>query len=475
MILFLFVLILTAFVSCEENNSEEVNKCEGIICQEWERCTKITGKCKLKIGRCNLDSDCFESEICNDQHTCISKETSIYFITSWEIDVPESSESSSITIPINSIYSYDYSVDCNNDGVFEARHIKTGHICTYYSSGIYQIVISGNFPAIYFGNPYSPTDSEKIISVDNWGKNKWVSMEYAFSKCSNLTINAVDSPDLSNVTNMNGMFSEATSFNQDISNWDVSNVTSMIALFAKAKSFNQNINNWNVSNVITMNSMFSGAEAFNQDLNLWDVSNVTDMSNMFSGAASFNQSLNSWDVSKVVNMDWMFLDAVSFNENISGWNVVNVTSMNGMFKNAKVFNQNINSWNVSNVRFMKDMFNDALEFNQSLNNWNVSNVTTMNGMFAGAETFNQDINIWDVSNVNNMSWMFFEAIDFNQMLDNWNVQNVTDMGNMFYFALIFNQDLSLWDVDNVILCSSFKEGAALWTLPIPNFTACEQK
>ena len=47
---------------------------------------------------------------------------------------------------------------------------------------------------------------------------------------------------MSNVTNMEGMFNEASSFNQDISNWDVSKVTYMRQMFKKASSFNQPIN-----------------------------------------------------------------------------------------------------------------------------------------------------------------------------------------------------------------------------------------
>ena len=42
---------------------------------------------------------------------------------------------------------------------------------------------------------------------------------------------------------------EQLSFNQDISNWDVSNVTDMNYMFTNAKKFNQDISSWDVNNV----------------------------------------------------------------------------------------------------------------------------------------------------------------------------------------------------------------------------------
>ena len=42
-------------------------------------------------------------------------------------------------------------------------------------------------------------------------------------------------------------------------------------------SFNQPIDNWDVSNVTQMSGMFNGATAFNQPLNSWNTSNVGNM------------------------------------------------------------------------------------------------------------------------------------------------------------------------------------------------------
>jgi surface protein len=177
--------------------------------------------------------------------------------------------------------------------------------------------------------------------------------------------------DVSNVTNMQGMFWYATSFNQDLSSWDVSNVTNMVSMFTRATSFNQDISYWDVSNVTNMRGMFWDASAFNQDINTkevivngvtytaWDVSNVTDMEVMFYRATSFNQDLSSWDVSSVTRMRDMFKGNNSFNQPIGDWDVSNVTNMSGMLDQTALNTTNydalLTGWNLltlqSNVDF----------------------------------------------------------------------------------------------------------------------------
>lgn len=172
-----------------------------------------------------------------------------------------------------------------------------------------------------------------------------------------------------------------------IGQWDVSNVTNMEGVFEGKRKFNEDISNWNVSNVTNMSRMFREAESFNIDISRWDVSNVKNMSNMFSRFTKFRQPLNSWNTS-------------------------NVESMYGMFSQT-FYNQPLNDWNVSNVKDMGYMFFGNSLFNQPLNNWNVSNVESMERMFEGASNFNQDLSMWNLNPDVYLGNMFREASRMN--------------------------------------------------------------
>ena len=247
--------------------------------------------------------------------------------------------------------------------------------------------------------------------------------------------------DVSNVTDMAGLFYNLNSFNEPLTSWNVSNVTDMTQMFSRATSFNQPLNSWNTSKVIKMRSLFSNAESFNQPLNSWDTSNVINMNGMFSAAYNFNQSLDSWNTSNVTDMGWLFSNTLSFNQPINSWNTSNVTDMCSMFSSAKRFNQPLDSWDTSNVINMSGMFDTATSFNQPLNSWNTSNVTDMAAMFIRATSFNQPLDSWDTSNVIQMYSMFKGATSFNQPLDSWNTDRVISMTNIFEGATSFNQPL----------------------------------
>ena len=244
-----------------------------------------------------------------------------------------------------------------------------------------------------------------------WGLGNYVtSFATLFMNCNTLTAVPANIPQT--VTNLSGLFINATIFNDpNVSSWQVSNVTKMDNMFNSTPVFNRNIGSWDVGRVITMRGMFSGATSFNNassnSINSWNTSRVLDMGFMFYAAYPFNQPIGSWDVSNVTDMQQMFQFANVFNQPIGNWNVGNVTTMNNMFASS-VFNQYIGNWNVSNVTNMGNMFYTS-NFNQNIGQWNTSNVTIMAGMFNRATTFVQFIRCWNVNKVTTFDVMFESA------------------------------------------------------------------
>ena len=87
-------------------------------------------------------------------------------------------------------------------------------------------------------------------------------MYSAFRGASNMVLHATDAPDLSRVTDTSYMFTNARSFDGNLSGWDVSHVTRTLGMFWEARSFDGDLSGWDVSSVTDMYTMFYNARSF---------------------------------------------------------------------------------------------------------------------------------------------------------------------------------------------------------------------
>ena len=179
-----------------------------------------------------------------------------------------------------------------------------------------------------------------------------------------------------------------------IGSWDVSMVTDMSGMFCDATSFNGDVSKWTFPEVTDMNGMFLDATSFNGDVSKWTFPEVTDMSFMFEGAISFSGDVSKWTFPKVTTMSYMFERATSFDGDVSEWTFPEVTDMSGMFTDATSFNGDVSKWTFPEVTTMTFMFQDATSFNGDVSKWTFPKVTDMSGMFAGATSFNGDVSEW---------------------------------------------------------------------------------
>lgn len=232
---------------------------------------------------------------------------------------------------------------------------------TYTTGGTYTISITGHFGWIKF----DLIDELKLLTVEQWGTNLFTNMYGMFYSCINMSMPAIDYPNIDAGTDMSQMFFGCQSFNSDLSSWDT-------------------------SNVIYMQGMFNGCTSFNQDLSDWDVSSVTSMSGMFYGCTSFNGDISGWDVSNVTDMQSMFAKCNVFNQDLSGWNTVNLNYTNNMFGEASIFNSDLSGWNAEHLLGAVDMF-----YNTSLSTANYDALLTgWLGWTGGAPTITLQYNIY---------------------------------------------------------------------------------
>lgn len=434
-----------------------------------------------------------------------------------QTDNAGTSADNQFTIPITSATPYNISTS-DGQSITGATGATT---LTFPSAGTYTVSITDSCEGWRFNNG---GDKLKLLDISNWGVFR-STISATFYGATNMTCSAVDAPinaqsiltncfrncvnfngaignwDVSQVTQFNFAFYQASNFNQPLADWDVSNGQQFDFMFDNT-AFNQPIGNWNTSNALDMQGMFTNGD-FNQNIDSWDVSNVTNMYVMFKNNTVFNQPLNSWNTSSVTNFRETFSGATLFNGNISSWTIKSSGSvvMREMFRNATAFNQPIGSWTMNAVGDVQDMFNGASAFNQDIGSWNLQSVssflmnrmfqnatsfnnggqpmlwnmplvTSFDRMFDGATSFNADISSWNVSNVTNFAFMFEQASSFNQPIGSWTTTSATNMNSMFdgpSGIMAFNQDISSWDVSGVTgmanmfrNCRSFNQPLASW-------------
>jgi len=322
----------------------------------------------------------------------------------------------------------------------------------------------------YMSSMFGYTGITSLEPLTDWDTSKATTMRALFKRTPITDVGPLNNWETSNVQSMSEMFYEtkiinidalATKTVDDVVRWDVSNVTDMSGMFEHITTLEDinAVNTWNTSKVTNMNRLFSRSGMLTDFTALkdWSTSKVTNMATMF-WSTGFNDVgvISGWDVSNVTDMSWMFVSTKltnlgnpnSSNQNergFSDWDTSKVTNMSNMFDGVKLTNIDaLSNWNTSKVTNMKEMFDGtditslaplATKSVDGVVRWDVSNVTNMSNMFYSADIVNVDaLSDWNVSSVTNMSSMFYgnENLEDVSGINSWDVSNVIDMSKMFY-------------------------------------------
>tara|TARA_Y100000782_G_scaffold115488_1_gene159086 strand:- start:7293 stop:11579 length:4287 start_codon:yes stop_codon:yes gene_type:complete len=315
---------------------------------------------------------------------------------------------------------------------------------------------------------FSEYDQKKVLKVKQWGNTRlsW----HQFRDCENLTIEAIDIPEINSDAVAVFQNCSALTTVPNIDQWDWSVVTNIENIFRGTGYDGAGMENIDLSNVTNMKYAFKDSP-FNLDVSNWNTSLVELLTGTFWGCSSFEGTgVNNWNTSGLTNLTFAFADCAAFTGDVSGWNVSNVTAFDRCFSGCTLFNSNLSSWDVSscidgfNRVFQSSGFNNG-EAHGSYTTpltWDVSNAVDLSSLFESATHFNQElkaqngIDPWDVSSVEILDYMFANTA-FNQYVGDWNVSSVISMIYMFYNTSVFNNGEAigsytkplLWDLTSL--------------------------
>ncbi len=202
---------------------------------------------------------------------------------------------------------------------------------TYSTGGVYEIKVLSRLGLTHYNLTNSP-DVLKWIDVVHWGANSTLTnYSNLFYGADSLTsISAIDTPDLTNVTNFHSMI-RGSAINYDFSSWDFSNGKTFTFFALSSTSINSSIGGNNFPIMTHGPSFYQGVTT-----NTSSLSNLTvggNVSYFFYNTQNFSfDTLTNVDFSSVTNATGFFQNSdlndteyQNFLVDLTGWNGTTAT------------------------------------------------------------------------------------------------------------------------------------------------------
>lgn len=191
----------------------------------------------------------------------------------------------------------------------------------------------------------------------------------------------LDCIDLSNVTNLNGVFESLE--------------TEGSLGYKKYKIKYINLNSWDTSGIIEMRGTFENCRDFEVFINEWDTSNVTNMKSIFNNSnLMFN--ISSWNVENLENAASAFSNA-KVSCSLKDWKPIKLERALSMFIGCNAENINIKNWELPSLKYARH-FTDL----------NTLGVILKDNYLANLKYPNKD---FDIKNYIPKSWISSSTLD----------------------------------------------------------------
>ena len=357
---------------------------------------------------------------------------------------------------------------------------------TYSSVGTFTVSIYNRLTQ--FGNgSTSYANADRLYTVNSFGDISLTSLSGAFYGATNLTQVPTSLPTSSTITDLSYTFKNATSFNQDISNWSISSITTMENMFdgvtLSTVNYDLLLNAWSLVN-LKKNVLFNaGSSKYSYGLATVSKNKITNINNYnwtiidggqdpttipasamvlvytVSSSKTITLPLNSLNTSPInVSVDWgdsttdtyTTIGNKTHTYSIAGDYLVKITGTLIQFGNGATGYTNpeklvrVLSFGNIGITSLSGAFygcSNLIEIPPSIS----SSITNLDYAFYNCLTLN-DINItyWDMTNVINIDYMLYNAQSFDQNIFVWNVPNLTHFEFLLYLATSFKQPISGW-------------------------------
>ena len=188
------------------NGGEELSNCSSTsapsgvtvsVSGDTSTCV-VSGTLDEVQAEVSFDVTAINSEGESTAQVSFSIRAPLPYVTSWRTDNRGDSDDNQITLHLNPDFSYNFSVNWGDGNV--DNNVTNDITHTYDEPGDYQVTISGVYPAPFF--PFVDSndglscdgDGPKLLSIDQWGDQAWLSMVSAFCSAENLVINDSANP-----------------------------------------------------------------------------------------------------------------------------------------------------------------------------------------------------------------------------------------------------------------------------------------
>ncbi|MGL4948763.1 MAG: BspA family leucine-rich repeat surface protein [Anaeroplasmataceae bacterium] len=247
-------------------------------------------------------------------------------------------------------------------------------------------------------------------------------------------VSGLDKVDTSRVIVATSMFEDVKEFNGlELANWDVSNILNMNKMFSNTNIKELKIESWKTDSLQAIEYMFRNSNIEKHDLEKFNVSNVTKAINTFEGFKTENLDVSTWNLSQVKDLTRFFYNADLTTLKFEGFKTTNAISMREMFRGVKTLQKvelsrlitvkledasgmfadssmtdvgNLIYWQTDSLKDMSYMFLDCSILSLDVSGWTPFSVTNMSGAFSSASFTKLDVRGRDFSSVESANGVF---------------------------------------------------------------------